>query len=91
VLDAHAPGQAGGSGQAFDWSRVPRRAPRPWLLAGGLHPDNVFDAILATRPFAVDVSSGIEQAPGVKCPRRMARFVAEVQRADAQLAQVGNL
>jgi phosphoribosylanthranilate isomerase len=83
VLDAHAPGEAGGSGQVFDWSHAPHGAPKPWLLAGGLHPDNVFDAIVATRPFAVDVASGIEIEPGVKCPRKMARFVAEVRRADA--------
>lgn len=87
VLDAHAPGQAGGSGRRFDWSRIPAELPRPWLLAGGLTPDNVFDAIIATRPYAVDVSSGIESAPGVKCPDRMARFVDQVRRADAALAQ----
>jgi phosphoribosylanthranilate isomerase len=89
VLDAHASGEAGGSGRSFDWSKVPQQADRPWLLAGGLHPGNVFDAIIATRPFAVDVSSGIETAPGVKCPEQMARFVAEVRRADAIAAQAG--
>jgi phosphoribosylanthranilate isomerase len=90
VLDAHASGEAGGSGHSFDWSRAPRQAPRPWLLAGGLHPDNVFDAIIATRPYGVDVASGIEAAPGRKCPARMARFVAEVRRADAELARHGS-
>jgi phosphoribosylanthranilate isomerase len=90
VLDAHAAGQPGGSGQSFDWSRAPAGSTRPWLLAGGLHPDNVFDAILATRPYAVDVSSGIEHEPAIKCPLKMARFVAEVRRADAVLASTGS-
>jgi phosphoribosylanthranilate isomerase len=86
VLDAHASGEAGGSGRVFDWRRVPRPMPRPWLLAGGLHPDNVFDAIMACRPYAVDVASGIESSAGIKCRDRMARFVAAVRRADAELA-----
>jgi len=87
VLDAHASGEAGGSGQCFDWAQVPAERPRPLLLAGGLEPDNVFDAIIAVRPYAVDVASGIESAPGRKCPQRMQRFVAEVRRADAAIAE----
>ncbi|HPF72281.1 MAG: phosphoribosylanthranilate isomerase [Lysobacteraceae bacterium] len=80
VLDSHASGKAGGSGERFDWSRTPHLS-RPWLLAGGLTPDNVAQAIRATRPFAVDVSSGIESAPGTKDQQRMRHFVAEVCRA----------
>ena len=83
LFDSHAAGQAGGSGHAFDWSRLPRDCARPWLLAGGLHPDNVADAIHATGCPGVDVSSGIESAPGLKDAARMRRFVAEVRRADA--------
>jgi phosphoribosylanthranilate isomerase len=90
VLDAHAPGEAGGGGQVFDWRHAPDDAAKPWLLAGGLHPDNVFDAIVATRPFGVDVASGIEIEPGVKCPEKMARFVAEVRRADAEPVHSGH-
>lgn len=82
LFDSHAAGQAGGSGHAFDWSRIPRDCPRPWLLAGGLHPDNVFDAIRATQCWGVDVSSGIESAPGEKDAAKMRRFVEEVRRAD---------
>lgn len=82
LFDSHATGQAGGSGHAFDWSRLPRDCPRPWLLAGGLHPENVFDAIRATHCWGVDVSSGIESAPGEKDAAKMRRFVEEVRRAD---------
>lgn len=89
VLDGHGRGQAGGSGRTFDWSRVPHAPQRPLLLAGGLTADNVYEAIVAARPFAVDVSSGIEAAPGEKCPARMARFVDEVRRADADLREAG--
>ncbi len=83
VLDGHAAGQPGGGGLKFDWADWPAVATRPLLLAGGLDPDNVFEAVCRLRPFAVDVSSGIESAPGIKCPERMARFVAAVRAADA--------
>lgn len=86
VLDSHAAGGQGGSGQRFDWSRIPADLGRPLVLAGGLTPDNVFDAVCTVRPYAVDVSSGIESAPGRKDVERMRAFVAEVRRADALLA-----
>ena len=83
LFDSHAQGEAGGSGRSFDWSRVPTGFAPPFLLAGGLSPDNVFDAIRATGCWGVDVSSGIEgDAPGVKDAAKMRRFVAEVARAD---------
>jgi phosphoribosylanthranilate isomerase len=81
LLDGHAPGEQGGRGKPFDWSRVPEDLQRPVLLAGGLTCDNVASAIRAARPYAVDVSSGIESAPGVKDPDKMRRFVEEVERA----------
>lgn len=83
VFDSHAVGEPGGSGRRFEWSRMPRGLGRPLLLAGGLTPDNVFEAVCALRPYAVDVSSGIESAPGIKDAEKMRRFVAEVRRADA--------
>lgn len=82
VLDSHQAGAAGGSGEAFDWSRVPAQLSRPWLLAGGLYPDTVAAAVAATRPWGVDVSSGIESAPGIKDGEKMLRFVQEVERVD---------
>lgn len=74
LLDAHAPGQAGGSGQTFDWARIPALG-RPWILAGGLTPDNVAAACMQLRPDAVDVSSGVEVSPGMKSDKLMGRFI----------------
>jgi phosphoribosylanthranilate isomerase len=78
-------GSFGGSGNTFDWGRVPApgRRSRPLILAGGLHADNVGAAIAAVRPYAVDVSSGIEATRGIKDRERMARFVAAVRAAEA--------
>ena len=86
LLDGHGPGEAGGRGVAFDWQPIPQ-LPRPVVLAGGLHAGNVGVAIAVMRPFAVDVSSGIECAPGHKDGARMQQFFDEVQRADRQASQ----
>lgn len=82
LFDSHGGGHDGGSGRAFDWAALPAGLSRPWLLSGGLSPRNVHDAIAATRPWGVDVSSGIEAAPGRKDGDLMRAFVAEVRRAD---------
>lgn len=81
LFDAHAPGGQGGSGRTFDWSRIPRDLARPVVLAGGLAPGNVANAIAAVRPWAVDVSSGVEASPGIKDHGKMERFIDEVRRA----------
>ncbi|MGD9888416.1 MAG: phosphoribosylanthranilate isomerase [Halothiobacillaceae bacterium] len=81
LLDSHAPGEVGGTGQVFDWSSIPELE-RPLILAGGLHPSNVGEAVRLLRPWAVDVSSGLESAPGVKDFSKMAEFVDEVRYAD---------
>ena len=83
LLDGHGPGQAGGRGKSFDWSQTPQLA-RPIFLAGGLDAGNVGAAIRASRSFAVDVSSGIESAPGLKDGERMQKFLEEVRRADLE-------
>ncbi|HEY0179506.1 MAG TPA: phosphoribosylanthranilate isomerase [Dokdonella sp.] len=85
VLDGHAAGAPGGSGTPFDWTRA-RRLRRPLVLAGGLDAHNVAQAIALARPYAVDVSSGIELAPGVKDAAKMRAFVAAVRAADAERA-----
>ena len=82
LLDSHAAGGQGGSGRTFDWSLVPRDFPRPLVLAGGLTPENVGAAIHAVQPYAVDLASGIEAAPGVKDADKMRRFVAAVRNCD---------
>ena len=89
VLDGHAPGAAGGSGQRLDPASIPADLDRPWLLAGGLDPDNVGAAVRAVRPWGVDVAGGIELAPGVKDGLRMRRFVEAVRAADADPAGAG--
>lgn len=81
LLDGHGLGEAGGSGKAFDWSLMPRDLAQPLILAGGLTPGNVAEAIRIARPWAVDVASGIESAPGVKDPRKLADFIHAVRNA----------
>jgi len=81
LLDGHGSGQPGGRGESFDWTRMPALG-RPVFLAGGLNSGNVGQAIRVARPYAVDVSSGIESAPGLKDGGKMQQFVDEVARAD---------
>ena len=76
-------GAHGGSGTRFDWSLVPENLPVPIVLSGGLAPDNVAEAVRRLRPWAVDVSSGVEAAKGIKDPQRIRDFIAGVRRADA--------
>ena len=77
-------GAYGGTGERFDWELAAAHPGRPPLvLAGGLTPDNVGDALAAVHPFAVDVSSGVEAAPGVKDPDRLRRFFEAVHQAAA--------
>ena len=85
VFDGHARGAPGGGGKTFDWTRLPHDLDKPMLLAGGLQPGNVFDAITTAMPWGVDVSSGIESSPGIKDGERMRRFVEEVRRADCHV------
>jgi phosphoribosylanthranilate isomerase len=85
LLDAHVEGYGGG-GQPFDWSCVPATVPVPVVLSGGLNPANVTDGIARLRPWAVDVSSGVESAKGIKDAGLMRRFCQAVREADARLA-----
>jgi phosphoribosylanthranilate isomerase len=85
LLDAHVEGYGGG-GKAFDWSLIPARVPRPVVLSGGLSPANVIDGILRVRPWAVDVSSGVESRKGIKDAVLIRRFCEAVREADARIA-----
>lgn len=81
LLDGHGLGEAGGSGKAFDWSLMPKDLSQPLILAGGLTPANVAEAIRVATPWAVDVASGVESAPGIKDPRKLADFIEAVRAA----------
>lgn len=81
LLDAYSPQAAGGTGQRFDWTRVPRESSRPLILAGGLGPDNVADAIQLAQPYGVDVSSGVESRPGVKDANLVRAFIERARQA----------
>jgi len=87
LLDAFADDLAGGTGNTFDWSRIPAYLPVPVFLAGGLDSGNVAEAIGLVHPFGVDVSSGVESTPGVKDPARIIEFLRTVADADYQLRQ----
>ena len=84
LLDAYRPGVPGGTGEAFEWSRVPADLDKPIVLAGGLNPGNVAQAIHQVRPYAVDVSGGVEVdgSKGVKDQAKMTAFVRAVRAAD---------
>ena len=80
LLDSYQAGVPGGTGQTFDWSRVPSQFERPLILAGGLTPRNVASAIEQVRPYAVDISGGVEATKGIKDRDKMTAFMNEVQR-----------
>jgi phosphoribosylanthranilate isomerase len=83
LLDAYVSGARGGTGTRFDWDLVPADLPLPIVLSGGLDADNVAAAIRRLRPAAVDVSSGVEAAKGIKDPQRILDFITGVRNADA--------
>lgn len=80
LVDAYDPHKYGGTGQIFDWSLIPEERPLPLILAGGLNSANVASAIAAVRPWAVDVSGGVEREKGIKDPSRIVEFIREVSR-----------
>ena len=86
LLDSNVAGAAGGSGDVFDWSLIPKSPDVSLVLAGGLDVDNVRDAVFSVRPSAVDVSSGVESAKGIKDTDLMQQFIANVKAVDEQIA-----
>jgi len=86
LLDAWQPDSHGGGGIAFDWAQVPTSTGKPLILAGGLTAESVDEAIVQTRPYAVDVSSGVELEKGIKSTEKMQAFIRGVERGDASKA-----
>ena len=86
LLDAFVDG-FGGGGKVFDWSAIPADVPHRLVLSGGLHAENVIHGVLSLRPWAVDVSSGVESAKGIKDAAAIRRFCSAVREADARIAQ----
>ncbi len=83
LLDTYVEGVPGGTGEAFDWSLVPRDSSQPIILAGGLDAENVAAAIAQVRPYGVDVSGGVEQSKGIKDAGKIHAFVRAVRAASA--------
>jgi len=86
LLDAYVEGTHGGTGASFDWELIPRELPLPVILSGGLDANNVAEAIRQVRPYAVDVSSGVEAGKGIKDAAKIAAFIKEVKQTDVQLS-----
>lgn len=86
LVDAYVPGQPGGTGRTFDWGLLPSELPLPLILSGGLSPENAAQAVRTVRPWAVDVSSGVEQAPGLKDAQKVRQFIEEVRNEDLRHA-----
>ena len=82
LFDSNAAGRQGGSGDTFDWSKIPPKFNSPMVLAGGINPSNVAEAIIQLNPWGVDVSSGVEVSKGVKSADLIDQFILEVNRGD---------
>ncbi|NOQ76420.1 MAG: phosphoribosylanthranilate isomerase [Methylococcaceae bacterium] len=82
LLDAYHPGIKGGSGSQFDWELIPAQCPLPVVLAGGLQVDNARQAVETVRPYALDVSSGVESSKGIKDVAKMAAFIQAIKEGD---------
>lgn len=85
LVDSYSPTVAGGTGETFDWAHIPPGIDMPLVLAGGLDPDNVRTAIEQVRPYAVDVSSGVEQDKGIKDAAKLAAFIEAVRASDESI------
>ena len=86
LLDAWQPQRHGGGGVTFDWKQVPEKSAKPIILAGGLTAENIGQAVIETRPFAVDVSSGVESDKGIKSVEKIQAFMRGVERGDSSQA-----
>jgi len=83
LIDSHALGKAGGTGETFDWKLLPKKYSKPIILAGGLNPDNVADACKETSVYALDLSSGVESSPGIKSKAKIDALMREVKHVES--------
>ena len=86
ILDAYVEGTLGGTGSSFDWALIPHDLPLPVILSGGLNMGNIGAAIRQVRPYAVDISSGVEISKGIKDADKMDAFIHEVNKIDLQMS-----
>jgi len=84
LVDSYQPGIPGGTGESFDWKRIPEKLTLPLILAGGLAPSNILEAVTTVQPYAVDVSSGVEVSKGIKDSVKMSQFIQGVAKADVR-------
>ena len=84
LVDSHATGKAGGTGKTFDWKNVPQMQEKPIILAGGLNPENIADALIQLNVYGVDLSSGVESQPGIKDPKKIKKLMSEVYRVQCK-------
>lgn len=84
LVDGHAPGAAGGTGNSFDWHNIPSDYAKPIILAGGLNPNNIALALQSTAVYAMDLSSGVESSPGIKSAEKITALMREVTRGGEQ-------
>ena len=84
LVDSYHPGIPGGTGESFDWKRIPDALSLPLILAGGLEPSNITEAVSSVQPYAVDVSSGVEASKGIKDSVKMSQFIQGVAKADVR-------
>lgn len=82
LCDAYHAQKPGGTGTTFDWQLIPKNFTKPIILAGGLNPANIIEAVQQVKPYAVDVTSGVEQSPGIKDPSKLKEFITKVQDYD---------
>ena len=84
LVDSHGAGKAGGTGETFDWSTVPNNYHKPIILAGGLNPENVADALQQVSVYGIDLSSGVESQPGIKDKQKVEKLMNEVNRVQCK-------
>ncbi|MEE9327789.1 MAG: phosphoribosylanthranilate isomerase [Cocleimonas sp.] len=87
LIDSHAKGKAGGTGETFNWSKIPQNINKPIILAGGLNPDNISDAIKQTSVYAFDLSSGVERQPGIKDKQKIIQLFMNIQKTEVTRAK----